>query len=67
VDGFGPHDTAHYVAPVMSWQVSDNGSLRFSPGIALTGRGSPVLLRFGYSYEIRGFGSKLARLFGGKP
>jgi hypothetical protein len=67
VDGFGPHDTAHYVAPVMSWQMTDNGSLRFSPGIALTGRGSPVLLRFGYSYEIRGFGSRLARLFGGKP
>ena len=67
VDGFGPHDTAHYVAPVVSWQMSDNGSLRFSPGIALTGQGSPVLLRFGYSYEIRGFGSRLARLFGGKP
>jgi hypothetical protein len=24
-------------------------------------------LRFGYSYEIRGFGTKLARLFGAKP
>jgi hypothetical protein len=67
VDGFGPHNTAHYVAPVVSWQVSDNWALRFSPGIALTGQGSPVLLRFGYSYEIRGFGSKFARLFGGKP
>jgi hypothetical protein len=65
-DGFGVHNTVHYVAPAVSWQVSDNSSLRFSPGFALTHEGSPVLLRFGYSYEIRGFRSKLARLFGGK-
>ena len=65
-DGFSVHDTAHYVAPVVSWQISENGSLRFSTGIALTHEGSPVLLRFGYSYEIRGFGSKVAQLFGGK-
>jgi len=64
-DGFRIHDNAHYAAPVVSWQVSENGSLRFSPGIALTHEGSPVLLRFGYSYEIRGFASKLAQLFGG--
>lgn len=63
-DGFGVHDTAHYVAPGISWQVSDNGSLRFSPGFALTSAGSPVLLRFGYSYEIRGFGNRIAQLFG---
>ncbi len=64
VDGFSPRNKVHYVAPVLSWQVSENGSLRFSPGFALTGDGSPVLLRFGYSYEIRGFGSKVARLWG---
>ncbi len=65
-EGFSPHNTVHYVAPVVSWQISDNGSLRFSPSFALTHEGSPVLLRFGYSYEVRGFGSKLAQLFGGK-
>jgi hypothetical protein len=64
-DGFSVHGTSHYVAPVVSWQVSENGSLRFSPGIALTHEGSPVLLRFGYSYEIRGLRSKLAQLLGG--
>jgi hypothetical protein len=63
-DGFTPKNKVHYVAPVVSWQVSENSSLRFSPGFALTGDGSPVLLRFGYSYEIRGFGSKVARLWG---
>lgn len=65
-DGFSAHHTVHYVAPVVSWQVSDNGSVRFSPSFALTQEGSPVVLRFGYSYEVRGFGSRLAQLFGGK-
>jgi hypothetical protein len=64
--GFGFDNTAHYVAPVFSWLVSDNGSIRFSPGIGLTHESSPVLLRFGYSYEIQDFGSKVSRLFGGK-
>jgi hypothetical protein len=65
-DGFSPHNTVHYVAPVVSWQVSDNGSLRFSPSFALTHEGSPVLFRFGYSYEVRGFASKFAQMFGGR-
>jgi hypothetical protein len=65
-DGFSVRNTVHYVAPVVSWQVSDNGSLRFSPGIALTHEGSPLLLRFGYSYEIRGFGSKVAQWLRGR-
>src|SRR6059036_2619242 len=65
--GFGSHDTAHYAAPAISWQISDNTSLRFSPAIGLTHGSSPALLRLGYSYEIRGFSTKLARLFGAKP
>jgi len=64
--GISAHNTVHYVAPVVSWQVSDNSSFHLSPAIALTHEGSPVLIRFGYSYEIRGFGSKLAQFFGGK-
>ncbi len=66
-NGFGFHQTAHYVAPAISWQVSDNSSIHFSPSFGLTNVSYPVLLRFGYSYEIRGFGSKVARMFGGKP
>lgn len=59
------HETAHYVAPAIAWQMSDNSSLRFSAGFGLTHVSNPVLLRFGYSYEIRGFGRKLAQMFGG--
>jgi hypothetical protein len=65
--GFGVHNTAHYTAPVLSWMVSDNSTLRFSPGFGLTHDSNPGLLRFGYAYEIQGFGSKLSRLFGRKP
>jgi len=65
--GFGLHDTVHYAAPAISWQISDNASLRFSPAIGLTHGSNPALLRLGYNYEIRGFSGKLARLFGAKP
>jgi hypothetical protein len=64
--GFGLHNTTHYLGPVISWEISDNASLRFSPAVRLTDTGSPVLFRIGYSYEVRGFGRKVARLFGGK-
>lgn len=61
------HDTAHYIAPVIGWQISDNSSIHVSPGIGLTHVSNPVLLRFGYSYEIQAFGRKVARMFGGRP
>jgi hypothetical protein len=65
--GFGPRGSAHYVAPVVSWAITDSSSLRFSTGFGLTDQSNPVLFRFGYSYEITGFGSRVLRLFGGKP
>jgi hypothetical protein len=66
-DRFGLPDTAHYLAPVISWQFSPNASLHISPGFGLTHQSNPVLLRIGYSYEVEGFGRKVARLFGGRP
>ena len=35
-NAFGFHQTAHYLAPAVSWQISDNASLRFSLGRATT-------------------------------
>jgi len=64
---FGLNDTAHFVAPVMAWMVSDDATLKFSIGFGLTHESAPVLLRFGYNYEIQGIGGKLSRLFGGNP
>ena len=60
---FGLGRTAQYIAPVMSWAVNEESTLRFSPGIGLTHESNPVLIRFGFTYEIDGFGSKLASLF----
>jgi len=64
---FGLHDTAHYFAPVISWAVSDNSTVRLSPGFGLTHETNPVLIRFGYTYEIQGFTQAVAKLFGRKP
>jgi hypothetical protein len=64
--GFGVRDTAHYVAPVVSWEISDNSTLRFSPAFGLTQQSSAILVRFGYTYEVQNFGSKITKLFGGK-
>jgi hypothetical protein len=64
---FTAHNTAHYIAPVISWVVGENSTLRFSPGFGLTRESNPVLLRFGYSYEIQNFGTRVSRLFGRKP
>jgi len=63
----GLHDTAHYIAPVLAWAVSDNSTLRFSPGFGLTHESNLVLFRFGYTYEVQNFGSRVAKLFGRKP
>jgi hypothetical protein len=64
---FGLDNTAHYFGPVISWAVSDNSTLRLSPGFGLTHETNPVLIRFGYTYEIQGFGQHVARLLGRKP
>lgn len=63
---FGLKQTAHYLAPAISWQVSDSTTLRFSPAFGLTSNSAPVLIRFGYSYEIAGFRDKVASWFKGK-
>ncbi len=61
---FGFPGTAHYFAPAVAWQMGTNSTLKLSPGIGLTKSSEPLLLRFGYSYEIRGFRDKIATLFG---
>lgn len=60
---FGLSRTGQYIAPVMSWAVNEESTLRFSPGVGLTHESNPVLIRFGFTYEIDEFGSKLASLF----
>ncbi len=64
---FGFGDTAHYIAPAIAWRVSENSTLRFSPGFGLTANSARTLLRFNYTYEIPSFGRAVRNMFrGGK-
>jgi hypothetical protein len=64
--GFGFKDTAHYLGPTIAWQLGDSTALHFSPAVGLTHGSNPLLLRFGYSFEVRGLRNRVSRLFGGR-
>jgi hypothetical protein len=55
-DGFGLHDTSHYVAPTLSWTLANGTALQLSPGFGVTATSARFLLRFGVSYEVAQFG-----------
>lgn len=61
---FGFSDTAHYIAPGLMWRLGDNHTIKVSPGFGLTAGSARMLMRVGYTYEIEGFGHKVARMFG---
>ena len=62
---FGLHDTSHYLAPVIAWNLPSDWTLRLSPGFGLNDNSHRFLLRWGVSREFSGFGSAMGRLFGG--
>src|SRR5215831_16616864 len=57
-------DTSHYLAPVVAWNLPSGVTFRISPGIGLTQNSHGMLMRFGVSREIAGFGRDLQRMFG---
>jgi len=63
---FGLHDTSHYLAPVVAWNLPSDWTLRLSAGFGLNDNSHRFLLRWGVSREINGFGSMVGRLFGGQ-
>jgi hypothetical protein len=63
---FGLHDTSHYLAPVVAWNLPSDWTLRLSAGFGLNDNSHRFLLRWGVSREISGFGSLIARVFGGR-
>jgi hypothetical protein len=63
---FGLHDTSHYLAPVLAWNLPSGWTLRISPGFGLNDNSHHFLLRWGVSREITGFGAMVSRLFGGR-
>ena len=63
---FGLHDTSHYVAPVLGWNLPSGWTLRISPSFGLNDNSHQFLLRWGVSREISGFGSMVGRLLRGR-
>ncbi|HUL15450.1 MAG TPA: hypothetical protein VLV88_05600 [Terriglobales bacterium] len=64
---FGLHETSHYLAPVVAWNLPSGWTLRLSPGFGLNDNSHRFLLRWGVSREFSGFGEMVSRLFGGRP
>jgi hypothetical protein len=63
----GLHDTSHYLAPVVAWNLPSDWTVRFSSGFGLNDNSHRLLLRWGLSREFSGFGEMIGRLFGGRP
>jgi hypothetical protein len=63
---FGLHETSHYLAPVIAWNLPSDWTLRLSSGFGLNDNSHRLLLRWGVSREFSGFGSAMARLFGAR-
>jgi hypothetical protein len=65
-NSFGLHDTSHYLAPVVAWNLPSSWTLRLSPTFGLNDNSHRMLLRWGLSREFSGFGEMVSRLFGGR-
>jgi hypothetical protein len=50
--GFGLHDTSHYLAAVLAWNLPDGLTLRLSPGFGLNRDSHQIVLRLSVSYEF---------------
>src|SRR5262249_55272495 len=55
--------TSQYIAPVLAWNLPSGTTLRVSPGFGLTEQSHSMLVRFGVSHEISGFGYQVRRFF----
>ncbi len=62
VHQFTTSGTSHYLAPVVSWELPSGTTIRVSPAFGLNSNSHRVLLRFGITYEIAGFGRRVSRL-----
>ena len=63
---FGLHDTSHYLAPGLAWNLPSGWTFRLAPTFGLNGNSHQFLLRWGVSYEISGFGRMVESMFKGR-
>ena len=62
----GLHDTSHYLAPAVAWNLPSYWTFRLSSGFGLNDNSHRLLLRWGLSREFSGFGELVGRWFGGR-
>jgi len=65
-EDFGLHETSHYLAPAVAWNLPSGWTLRFSPGFGLNDNSHRLLVRWGLSREFDNFGDAIAKLLGGR-
>jgi len=51
-EGFDAAEQRHFLAPVVSWRLSNHASVKGSVGFGLTSTSDHVLLRVGFAYEF---------------
>jgi hypothetical protein len=51
-EAFARTEQRHYLAPVVSWHISDRGTVKASVAFGLTPSTDHALVRIGYSYEL---------------
>jgi len=59
------HDTSHYVAPLIGWQLPKGLRLSFSPGFGLTSSSLNRVYRVGVAYEFNQIGNWFHSAHGG--
>lgn len=62
---FGLHNTSHYVAPGLAWNLPSGWTFRVEPTFGLNDQSHQFLLRWGLAYEFSGFGETVANLVRG--
>jgi hypothetical protein len=63
---FGLRNTSQYLAPALAWNLPSGWTLRLSPAFGLNDNSHRLLIRWGVSREIPGFGEMVSRLFRGR-
>ncbi len=62
----GLHETSHYLAPALAWNLPSGWTVRTSIGFGLNDNSHRALVRWGLSREFAGFGEMARGLFGGR-
>jgi hypothetical protein len=63
---FGLNNTSQYLAPEVAWNLPSGWTLRLAPSFGLNDNSHQLLLRWGVSYEVSGFGRMVASMFKGR-